>query len=731
MSSEPDSGERYGEYVQRQTSRQQSYSRQNTLKEGVKNANEHLAKGRHYEAACILRDVVLPTIHELESAKPMSVYHAEIGTDDDLPWYWSALKRFKDQPHAYCRAVAAGNATTVLDGDTRRVTQTIRRAVASAESIVAHHDITESSMKNRVDAVGFSSKLGEHLQDPEMDFGDPVRAVAEQAGALKTLFCGGTGMGKSTGVEREAEDYYLTNWQEGRDFKLIDLVGLRDGENWFYDIPQQQDDLRRIREEQGLAPDFAEVAETSDRDIEILAPLTPDLTQQEMPFDEDDEEFIVKPFTVPASELSKPLLVSLIMSRLSEGEEQTIRGVYDDVDATQDDWALADLADHIRSRDELGEKHKAKAIGVLRSLQQEGFIRTHDDENTLEWREIFKSTETVTVFTQAFCRNKISRLVTFAYLINAIQREREQMIGIPQCVLLARELWKVCPHKQRQSFDARSAALQEAIGQMLAEIFRENRHSGIHLLADTQQPSDLLKPVREMFNRYVIYSANKDTIKDIFSWTQNNRWDSFWSTMTAKSGEAGVIGQVEPAIEERDVEFLSPIAYAPPSHHHRDAETDLTGWHARCKYLDNEELATPMSKGIRWEDYVPDHLEITPVSTHEDGPDPQTQPVAAFVNECIAYTSEGSEKRTDVRTAFNEFVKAKGRSENGWDFDDNGVMVRFGDQFKTAVDGEVRRTTKRGDNAYGNIVLNEVGKSHLESAMDGLEDAAKPLADAD
>lgn len=177
MSSEPDSGERYGEYVQRQTSRQQSYSRQNTLKEGVKNANEHLAKGRHYEAACILREVVLPTINELEAAKPMSVYHNEIGSEDDLPWYWSALKWFKNQPHRYCQAVAAGNATTVLDGDTHRVTQTIRRAVASAESIVAYHDITESSMKNRETTV-------EDIQNAESRVDQTTDVVAETVEAF-------------------------------------------------------------------------------------------------------------------------------------------------------------------------------------------------------------------------------------------------------------------------------------------------------------------------------------------------------------------------------------------------------------------------------------------------------------------------------------------------------------------------------------------------------------------
>ena len=733
--------ERYGEYVQRQTTRQQQYSRKNTLKEAVKTANEHVAKNRYYQAACVLRDIILPTIDELEMAKPMAIYHQEIGPDDELPWYWSELKRFSDSPDRYCQNVAtSGRSPTRTLGqnsgggtDGQAARRIIRRALMSTESITAYHDITEAGMKNRVDAVGFSQKLGEHLQDPEMDFGDPVRAVAEQAGALKTLFCGGTGLGKSTGVEREAEDYYQSNFDEGRDFKLIDLVGLRDGENWFYDIPQQQQELRRIRREQNLPESFDESDDLGKPEMEILAPLTPDLTGKELPYNTETQEFAVQPFTVPASELSKPLLVSLIMSRLSEGEEQTIRSVYDDVDAARDDWSLGNLADNIRKRDELGEKHKSKAIGVLRSLQQEGFIRTHADDYTLNWRDLFTDTDTVTVFSQAFCRNKISKLVTFAYLINAIQREREQMHGIPECVLLARELWKVCPHKQRQSFDARAAALQEAIGQMLAEVFRENRHSGIHLLADTQQPSDLLKPVREMFNRYVVYSANKDTIKDIFSWTQNNKYDSFWSTMTAKSGEAGVIGQVEPAIEERDVEFLSPIAYAPPAHHHRDAQKDKTGWHARCKYHDHEELEKPREMSVRWEDYVPEHLQISPVGGNDpdDHTDPKTTPVKAFVEDCIEYSTEASERRCDVRTAFNEYVMDVGRSENGWDFDDHGVVQRFGERLRDYTEGELGRTTKQGDRAYSNIRLNRRGGEYLESVMDGFQDAAEPPSRAD
>jgi len=514
------------------------------------------------------------------------------------------------ETNAYDAIVTMSSVSYRTAPDRRRLLTAFGGLVTIAESL----DVVDDEVRNRATAVGLSLKVGEQLQDWDMNLGDTVQTVSLQAGTIKTLFCGNTGMGKSCALETEAEDFYQAGRGGGRDYKLIDLVDLGKGESWIYDIPQRQEDLADLRKEKGLPTDFTEpFADVVERetehtrppytcpqceqvfnskdallehgegkheyvtpDIEIRVPLTPGLSTEELPFDTEREEFTVKPFTVPASGLRKPVLVNCILARVSAQQEASIRQAYDDVNRSNDDWSLADLADEIRSRDELSPKHKADALGVLQSLQDEGFIRTRDHPMTLDWRELFFDTETITVFSQAFVggEDDIGEMVCLAYLIDQMLELRENMYDVPECALMMREFWEVAPHKHRQSSDERAAAIQEAIGERMTRAFRKCRDYKLHLLCDTQEPSDLLKSVREVFNRYVVFSANRDTIQNIFEWTQNDRWKSFWGTMTPKKGQAGLVGQVKPAIDRRDIEFLSPVEYAPPSHHHFDKLAD-------------------------------------------------------------------------------------------------------------------------------------------------------------
>ena len=81
----------------------------------------------------------------------------------------------------------------------------VRDAFLTLVGIAQQFDIVDAELQNRADAVGFTLKLGEHLQDWGMNLGDPVSIVTEQAGTLKTLFFGGPGAGKSTfGLGRSA-----------------------------------------------------------------------------------------------------------------------------------------------------------------------------------------------------------------------------------------------------------------------------------------------------------------------------------------------------------------------------------------------------------------------------------------------------------------------------------------------------------------------------------------------
>lgn len=720
------------DYSQSQQQRRDYYELEEYIEDKIRTAGRALARGeqQHYiYVAEALREAIIPGLSRYCS-KDLGDYDHEL--HDHERWDWSALTEFRENDDAIIRTLrqsgtpdlsTVGLASHAFSRQVDAARSTTQRALESAAAIAEEEDIVMDAFESEVDAVGFARKVGEHIQDQEMDIGDPVQIVSRRSGALKTLFSGGTGQGKSAALETEADDYYALNFREGRDMKILDLVGLRDGENWFADVPQSQSDLERIRKEMDLDSNLED-----DRRVEILVPLTPGLSRRQLPYDTESEDFVVKPFTVPASDIRKPLLVSMITAKLTDQQESVVRNAYDALDRRQNDWTLADLAREIETSEEMDPEKRSSVVATLAQLQSHGFIRTSESEYTIDWREVFSDSKTITVFSQALMpdENLIPRLICFGYLAWTIVKKREQMHGVPECVLLMRELWKVAPHNKRQAFDNRAASLQEAIGNMLAQLFRENRHSGVHVLADTQQPGDLLKPVREMFNRYVIFNTNKKTTQKIFEWTANDRWRSFYNTLTPKPGEASVVGMTEPAIEERRIEFVGPIKYAPPPHHHRDAETDRTGWHARCKYLDAEELEQPVDVGIEWPDQLPTKLKITDPDEADKAVDPEHNPVQAFVDECIEADPSAAVKRDDVKVAFNAWAYA---NEIGtWDFSDSKVEQRLGERLRKALDVELGRTTRDYERAYTNIELNARGQKYVDDVVQNLDEESEPIS---
>lgn len=602
-------------------------------------------------------------------------------------------------------------------GSRRYVIGVFRALVTIAE----HEDLIADEKRSRADVENFTLKVGEHLQDWDMDLGDPVRGVALDTEAMKTLFCGGTGDGKSTALETEAEDYYQQNVREGRDYKLLDIVDIDKGENWFYDIPQQQPKLRRIRDEMGLPESFADGDDLEQPSVEVLLPITPGLSTDELPFDTDAESFSARPFSVPASDFPKRILIPCIMSRLSDSEEQTVRQAYDDVDRRKNDWSLRDLADEIRDRDELSPKHKADAVGVLRSLQDLGFIRTRDDPHTLNWDRIFRTTKTITIFSQAKIDTELGKYLCIAYLLDKILDLRQSTYGLADAVLLMRELWEVTPQRGRLSPDERAAAVQESIANRMGKVMRKLRHFDLHLIADTQEPGDLHKQVREMFNRYVVFQSSRDTVDDIFKWTSNDRRGSFWGTLNQKKGQAGIVGKVEPAVQERDIEFLSPVAFAPPSHHHYDKYQDTNGWETRANRIESEELRCPIDiDGVEWHDEIPPHLTIKS-SVEDDGPDVTMRPVAAFCERCLEQTGDDEYVlKAEVRQVFNSFLEKHDRDP--WDFDKKQKQTTFGDRVSKHYPDDAYESRQRSRDgvrhtAYVGLTFSKRGKRLRKDAV--------------
>lgn len=724
MSTNSPDSKSFVDHNQSQQRREDYWDHNEDVKVNIRKCARALERGqrKHYHyCAKRLAGTLIPRL--LDTKTPED-YDEDLGGHPD--WNFDALSSVADSPEAFIATTAPGATNQIsgrpkmghlsrgLDPEDAAARVSIEAAFRSLAAIAEHEELIEDELRSRVEVENFALKVGEHLQSWDMNIGDPVRGVALETEAMKTLFCGGTGDGKSTALETEAEDYYQRNFREGRSYKLIDLVDIDKGENWFYDIPQQQPALRRIREEMDLPADFEAAEDLEQPQVEILLPLTPGLASDRLPYDTDAEAFTGTGFTIPASDLSKRILIPCIMSRLSDDQEQTVRQAYDDVDRRKGDWSLRDLADEIRERDELSPKHKADAVGVLRSLQDLGFIRTRSDDHTLNWRRIFRDTETITLFSQAKFDTELGKYLCIAYLIDKILDLRREMYEMPDAVLLMRELWEVTPQRGRLSPDERAAAVQEAIANRMGKVMRKLRHFDLHLIADTQEPGDLHKQVREMFNRYVVFQSNRDTIDDIFSWTSNDRRKSFWSTLNQKKGQAGIVGKVEPAVQERDIEFISPVAFAPPSHHHYDKDRDTNGWMTRTKYIDAEELARPIdADGADWDDQIPPHLTITTEEEHT-GPSVTMRPVAAFADHCLDTVGDGEYVyKNDVREAFNEFLRQNDRDP--WDFEKQSQQVTFGDRLQDlfpddAYDSKERQ--RNGHKAYAYVGLELTPKGH-------------------
>jgi len=773
MSSEtpaPDASRTFVEHNRQQQRRRAFWDRNEQIRETVEKCSRclELGQAKHYHYIATALDETLVPLLLTEHGKTPRSYADALA--DHPEWHYLQLKQFVDDPTPYLEATNPTVATPSGVEATARATVT--QAFDSLAAIAEEEEIIRAELRTRVDATMFGRKIGEHLQDAEMDLGDSVEAMSLLSGALKTVHTGGTGQGKSAGVEAEAEAYYRQTFQSGRDYKLIDPVGLRDGENWFYDIPLREETLRRRRDEQGLAPSFAEDPDVEPDEypqVELYVPLTPGLSDEELPFDVDSEQFVVTPYTVPAADIRKRLLISIMATKLTPQQEATVRTAYSEVDTSHDDWTLATLADEVLHRDDLDESKTKPIVATLRQLQQQGFIRTRDDPHTLAWRDIFTDSETITVFSQAFIDDEVGQLIAAGHLIETIVNERESMYGIPEVVLPIRELWKVAPHNRRQSFDARAAALQESIGHMLTELFRENRHSGVHMMGDTQFLSDLLKSIRELFNRYVVYNTNRDTVQDIFEWTANDKWGSFYSTLSPQPGEGSVVGMVQPAVEERDIEFVGPVQYAGPSHHHFDEDSDQTGWRSRERYLSpitecpecesdalerteqldavicadcgertpdlslgrEEELRRPRRvDDVEWDDEVPTKLRVNVGTDEEDStPDIDREPVELFAQRCLRKERDSDVKKEDVRTAFNEFMLDHDRSTR--DFDDHKTATRFGQRLASALDywDEIGRSVVDGRESYRHMALTTAGQEYLSAAYEGLEDSAAPVTD--
>ena len=627
-------------------------------------------------------------------------YDREVGDSDS--WHWVALTRFLEEPEAYRRAANRPPARetpsidTLTDGGSSvsnqpRETVVIERAFESITVIADYEDII-SDVSNASRATGFELTLGRYYSSYDWDHGDEVQIISRNRGHPKTLTCGSTGAGKSTTLETVVEDRYNNG------VKILDLVDTDEYENCLYDVPQSDPELREVREELDLPTDFTESEEYDDSDLEVLVPLTPGVRHEPIPFDEDGES-VVRPFTIPASDLDQTTLVSFLSALVSRQQEASLRTAYDTIDRKKEDWSLEDLAEEIANQDDLKESFRKRAVRLLENLQNKGFIRTRECEYAIDWREIFEDVDTITVFSQAHVSDRIDQLMIMAYLVYSVYFKRREFHALPEAFVAIRELHEVAPHREEADDDHRAEALQNAMVSNLSYALKKNRHQRLEYGCDTQDLEDLKRGVRKRFSRYLCFDMPKGPLESVFDYVSETGADSAKRSMRSESGMGAVVGLSEPNVQD-DVSFLSPVQFAPPSFHHFDVDAHGTGFRARAEYTD-EELRTP-----DWVTGVPGSLKFDAdeILELDDGEAEANVPpgIDSFVHECIRFVDGERTQTSLVREAYNAFAESHG-------FDTRNARS-FGQQF-TKLEGV--ETTKSGSRYYAGVLLNDRGREYM------------------
>ena len=641
-------------------------NKRNNQKRDIREALAEVAiaieESDYYTATIRLANDIIP--YFIQSKADLDDYHLELQDEDG--WSWVPMLTFIEDPESYVEFFQIPtrdderSVKQILEGvpaETERKRREVKTVFRSCELIAEYEGVVKSGLQNKAIAKGFQTVVGVHRQPYEMDLGsDEIRLVTEDSGKLKTLYAGETGQAKSSTEETEVYDAYA------RGHKILDVIDMDSFENCVYDIPQQQDILRKIRKEHDLPEDFTEDESLPEPEVEILVPYTPGLEQQEFPFDVESREFTVKPFTVPASSLSKQIMVSIIASELSKQQRTTIKQAYDDVDQNNEDWILADLAEEIRQRGDMEDAYQTRAIKIIESLQNLGFIRSKSCEYALDWKSIMDDTETITVVSQSTIDEEAGRLSVAAYIVDAIYRTRRQVPGLPDACLILRELHEIAPHSQRESFSQQAKSLQRVIAQRITKVLRKGRFYSLEVKADTQYPSDINKGVRTAFNRSIAFNLGEQDLQCLFDNTPSSSrtMEVCQNTMTSEAGVGAVIGLSEPQVAKKGIEFLAPVQFMPSPAHHYDADSEHpTGLHTRCAYIDSEEMRVPAKEeSSEWPEPNPSHLHIDGEDLEPETLDVEKNPMKSFVDKYIESAGLDTHIPTaEVRRAYAKYAE--------------------------------------------------------------------------
>jgi len=558
-----------------------------------------LADGDWLQVALLIRDGLLPELDVQVSDLPR--YKGALA-DTDREWSPNALRQFSKHEDGFVEAARQGDVT-------RQRAAMLASAFNTAVSAAAVDGLVDADLVMEVPATEYEHQVGvRHYSPTSAGRRAPQLIDAGPNADLKaTLVTGGQGSGKSTFVETLVED------RMDRGHVIVDLLDFFKSENAMYDIEQRQEILNGIRDDMGLDVGFDNHDPPS---VRVYAPLTHGLAASKVPFDSETEEHVVRPFTIPASELTYRQLV-MLLPHTTRTQENYLKSAHQKLSKRDEDWTLRDVAAVVRNETNAGETVADRIERGLQTAQEKGYIRDDRCEHTLDWDEVMQHPETVASFTVHLLEESADQKVIASYLLDSLHEERKRLIrekklqDYPTLSVVMRELHKIAP-RQKSEQDSESTIESYMIDTM-SDLLALMRHVDMEIIADTQKFKQQLSPsVSGLFHRVFAFSGQKPNIREVFK------------TRIDDTGPASTVAGFEPgecAMVSGDG-YVMPISTAPPRSHHLDTGGDGDGLSARVAYLDHE-----VFEAAPWSSTVPPHLAFEETTSN---------PAVKFAKRCLA-----------------------------------------------------------------------------------------------
>lgn len=670
-----------GEHIRSERRKERGVYREELIKSAVKHGNRALAEKDWAALVAIICERLYPAL-KLDEYN-IHEYHSDV-QGRPLDWYWDDTYVFVNDPVidewlTYTSSYEGQN--------------TLTRIFLSLQSAAVVEGVVDAELSRELPVYGYKLQLGRRWL-PWMATRKDEQVLRSLDHSEMVIAAGAHGSGKSTAGQAEAEDHVA----HGN--KLIDLHDQSKAENALYDVEEQDDVLIDVREEMGLSTGFD--AEYPRPGLEIYVPMTKSLDGLELPCNTETDEFVVKPFAIPASEIPKEGLV--LMVDQTDAQQKYLRIAYEKVDRELDDWTLQDLSNAVyetNARADVADRIRAS----LEVLQHKGYIRDKKSSHLLDWEEIFRDPSVITSFTVSLMDDEVEKLVVMHYLLEKIINERrrlarENSLGdYPMLSVVLREIQKLAPSQNKRSEDARKASIQSATTATLQEYGEDLRHARLEILADCQKfKAQLDNDVRGHADRVYAFKGQVDDVYEAFKTRVLNSRGLAATVSQYPTGQCALLNEQG---------YTMPIQMAPPRSMHLDTKTYSNGFIARVTVLDDEEM-----REVPWDVSVPSRLVFEEQIDVDDADlDSATYKFAAA---CIDEADDGRAFTVDLHDAYRVWAIT-----NGEDLAVNRqkLMEDIIDFYELDSDNDKTRPKYHDGsrkNAYKGIRLNERGLDYLD-----------------